>query len=152
MLWTSPSCTLTVEEAIQKYGAAAVYKAAKEANRIKNYAPLQNLGLNVESSSDVSGISLAAYLVLWEEDSLQTRWESHQRFLKRMRREVLASSRDQKMLAQIDREIAMSPEEMDAEINRSKPKLWECSCGGSKKLGKWQRLLQRLRIFQIIDL
>jgi hypothetical protein len=137
---------MTVEEAIQKHGAMKVLKAAREVDRGNNYDPLRNLGLTIESSSDVSHIDFTAFLALQEEESLQIRWESHQRFLKRMRREVLASSRDQKMLAQIDREIAMSPEELDAEINRSKRKVWMCGGGGSKKQGKTHQIIWTLSV------
>ena len=110
---------MTVEEAIQKHGALAVYEAAGEADRGNNCDPLRNLGLTVETPEDVSRINLFAYLVLWKKEQ----WEIYQKSLKRIRPEA-AASRNKDWLARIDRELALSPEQL--QDKRSGPAVRMC--------------------------
>ena len=61
MLWTSPRCTLTTDEAIKRHGAMAVFEAGA-AGECEEYAPLQALvGLTAETIDDAERISRTAY-------------------------------------------------------------------------------------------
>ena len=69
--------TMTIEEAIQKHGAMAVFEAGA-AGECENYAPLQALGLDVETIADAEQISNAAYDRLTTEEKAANYWEASQ--------------------------------------------------------------------------
>lgn len=60
--------SLLISQAIQKYAAAAVYKAGKKGDR-GDYEPLRSLGLTVETYNGVVKIALAALDALTRKES-----------------------------------------------------------------------------------
>jgi len=77
MLWTSPGYTLTTDEAILKHCAVKVLEAGA-VGKCKDNAPLQALGLTVETIHDAEMISLAAYDQLTIEEKAANYWEASQ--------------------------------------------------------------------------
>ena len=68
---------MTVEEAIQLHGAMKVFEAGA-AGECEDYAPLQALGLTVETIADAELISHAAYDRLTVEEKAANYWEASQ--------------------------------------------------------------------------
>ena len=68
---------MTVEEAIQKHGTMAVFEAGA-AGECEDYAPLQALGLNIETIEEAERISTAAYDRLTVEEKAANYWEASQ--------------------------------------------------------------------------
>ena len=68
---------MTTDEAIQLHGADAAFTAAS-AGECEDYAPLQALGLNIETIEGAERISLAAYQSLTVEEKAANYWEASQ--------------------------------------------------------------------------
>ena len=68
---------MTVDEAIQKHGAMKVFEAGA-AGECEDYAPLQALGLTVETIDEAERISWAAYDRLTVEEKAANYWEASQ--------------------------------------------------------------------------
>ena len=68
---------MTVDEAIQKHGAMAIFEAGA-AGECENYASLQALGLDVETIEETEQISNAAYDRLTVEEKAANYWEASQ--------------------------------------------------------------------------
>ena len=72
---------MTVDEAIQKYGAMEIFEASTAGECEEDYAPLQALGLNIETIEEADWISTAAYDRLTVEEKAANYWEASQDLL-----------------------------------------------------------------------
>ena len=70
-------CTLRVEEAIQRYGADAVFTASA-AGACEDYEPLRALGLHVDSIEAADQIGTAVYRSMTAEEKAALHWEASQ--------------------------------------------------------------------------